>query len=209
MLFDTVSHMMKTAIYARISTKDKGQDTDNQMLQLREYAAKQGWEIVAEYVDNVSGKTSNRPQFQQMLASASKREFDIVLFWSLDRFSREGTVETLNHLQRLLSYGVKWRSLQEQFIDSTGFFAEAITGFLAAIAKYERARLSERVLAGMARAKKKGTKSGRDIGRPKAEDDLKLVAKFRKLHDEGVSVRKMATALNVSPNTVMKLKAAS
>jgi DNA invertase Pin-like site-specific DNA recombinase len=197
----------KVALYARVSTKDKGQDTENQMIQLRDYASTQGWQIVTEYVDKASGKRSDREQFQQMFADASKRKFDILLFWSLDRFSREGTVETLTHLKRLVDYGVKWRSLQERYIDSTGHFAEAITGFLAAIASYERIRLSERVKAGLEKVKKYGSKSGLPIGRPKAEDDLKLVAKFRKLHDAGESVRKIAAELEISTTTVQKLKA--
>jgi DNA invertase Pin-like site-specific DNA recombinase len=75
----------RIVLCARVSTKDKGQDTENQLAQLREFAAKQDWTIVHEYVDHVSGKTAEkRPQFQAMLAAASRREFDLVLFWSLD-----------------------------------------------------------------------------------------------------------------------------
>ncbi|MGA9390595.1 MAG: recombinase family protein [Candidatus Sulfotelmatobacter sp.] len=79
------------------------------------FCTKQGWEIVSEYIDRVSGKHSDREKFQAMFAAASRREFDVVVFWSLDRFSREGTVETLQHLQRLTSYGVAWRSFTEQY----------------------------------------------------------------------------------------------
>ena len=91
--------MMKTAIYARVSTKDGRQDAENQLKQLRTFAATQGWEIVHEYVDKASGKRGDRDHFQKMFTAASKREFDFLLFWSLDRLSREGTVKTLNHLQ--------------------------------------------------------------------------------------------------------------
>ena len=116
---------MKTALYARVSTKDKGQDTENQLLQLRAFAASQKWTITIEYIDRASGKRGDREQFQKMFAAASRREFDVLLFWSLDRLSREGTVETLNHLQRLTSYGVNYRSFTEQYLDSTGIFKEA------------------------------------------------------------------------------------
>jgi DNA invertase Pin-like site-specific DNA recombinase len=68
-----------------------------------------------------------------MFSAASKREFDILLFWSLDRFSREGTVATLNHLERLTGYGVNYRSFTEQYLDSTGIFKEAVIGILAAM----------------------------------------------------------------------------
>jgi len=94
-----------------------------------------------------------------MFDAASKRQFDVLLFWSLDRLSREGTVETLNHLQRLTSYGVHWRSFTEQYLDSTGIFREAVIGILAAVAKQERVRISERVQAGLARASAKEGRS--------------------------------------------------
>jgi DNA invertase Pin-like site-specific DNA recombinase len=193
------------ALYARVSTKDKGQDTENQLCQLRQFAEKQGWRIAAEYVDRATGKRSDREQFQRMFTAASKREFDVLLFWSLDRLSREGVVETLNHLQRLTSYGVNYRSFTEQYLDSTGIFKEAVIGILAAVAKQERVRLSERTIAGLQRAKTQG----RVGGRPKAEDDPKLMQRFRKLHSEGLSVRKIATALEISTTTVQKLKDAA
>src|SRR5438876_438065 len=78
------------AIYCRISTRDKGQDFTNQLLALREFAAKQGWIIANEYIDQQSAKDDDRPAFRQMFEDASKRRFDVLLFWSLDRLSREG-----------------------------------------------------------------------------------------------------------------------
>ena len=147
---------MRTALYARVSKKDGKQDTETQLRQLRQFAATQGWQITAEYVDRASGKRSDREQFQKMFAAASRREFDVLLFWSLDRLSREGVVETLNHLQRLTSYGVNYRSFTEQYLDSTGIFKEAVIGILAAVAKQERVRLSERTLAGLERARAQG-----------------------------------------------------
>lgn len=192
------------ALYGRVSTKDK-QDVDNQLIQLRDFAQKQGWSIFAEYVDRASGKRSDRDQFQQMFIAASKRQFDILLFWSLDRLSREGVVETLNHLQRLTSYGVNWRSYTEQYLDSTGIFKEAVIGILAAIAKQERVRLSERTIAGLERARAQG----RVGGRPKAEDDFRLVARFQKLRETGASTRRIAAELGISPTTVQKLSLAA
>src|SRR5262249_54092308 len=106
---------MNVALYTRVSTKDRGQDVANQIRQLREFCTKQGWTVVREYADEASGKHSDREQFQQMFEAASRREFDCVLFWSLDRFSREGVYETLQHLQRLTSYGVAYRSFTEQY----------------------------------------------------------------------------------------------
>ena len=91
---------MTAALYARVSTRDKGQNNDNQLLELRGFAECLGFAVYREYCDQESGGTAERPQFQQLLLDAHQRRFDVVLFWSLDRFSREGVTETLNHLQR-------------------------------------------------------------------------------------------------------------
>src|SRR2546425_1540361 len=138
------------AIYCRISTRDKGQDFTNQLLALREFAAKQGWIIANEYIDQQSAKDDDRPAFRQMFEDASRRKFDLVLFWSLDRLSREGVLETLQHLNRLTACGVGYKSFTEQYLDSCGIFKDAVIGILAVIAKQERVRLSERTKAGLA-----------------------------------------------------------
>ena len=193
---------MRTAIYARVSTKDGRQDTENQLRQLRAFAETQGWPVVHEYVDRASGKRGDREEFQKMFAAASRREFDCLLFWSLDRLSREGTVETLNHLQRLTGHGVNYRSFTEQYLDSTGIFKEAVIGILAAVAKQERVRLSERTIAGLQRAKAQG----RVGGRPKVEDaEPKLAAKIGRLRSGGMSIRGIAKEVEKSPNTVLRL----
>ena len=138
-----------------------------------------------------------------MFAAASKREFDCLLFWSLDRLSREGTVETLNHLQRLTGYAVVYRSFTEQYLDSTGIFKDARSD------RYTRSRgeagagwLSERTRAGLERAKAQG----RIGGRPKAEDqDHKLVARIERLRSQGQSIRSIASEVGRSPNTILRL----
>jgi DNA invertase Pin-like site-specific DNA recombinase len=92
---------MRVAVYARVSTKDKGQSTDNQMPDLRRYAQVHGWDIYKEYAEKESGSTANRTEFKKLFADAHQRKFDLVLFWSLDRFSREGALQTLQHLNTL------------------------------------------------------------------------------------------------------------
>src|SRR5579864_2592509 len=104
---------IRIALYARVSTKDKGQDHENQLMELRQFVAhksNEGWVRAREYVDKASGKTADRPAFRRLFEDASRKRFDMVLFWSLDRFSREGVLETLQHLQRLSSNGVEWFS---------------------------------------------------------------------------------------------------
>jgi DNA invertase Pin-like site-specific DNA recombinase len=196
---------MNAALYARVSTKDKGQDATNQLRQLRDFCAKQGWKIVTEYTDKVSGKHSDREQFQKMFAAASRREFDLVLFWSLDRFSREGTVETLQHLQRLTAYGVAWRSFTEQYLDSTGIFKDAVIGILAAVAKQERVRLSERVQAGLERAKAQGRVGGRPRVRRDRDRDAKVI---RQMRDAGQSYGEIADELGRSKADVFRVATA-
>jgi DNA invertase Pin-like site-specific DNA recombinase len=167
--------IVKTAIYARVSTKK--QETLNQLAQLREFAGKQGWETTAEYVDvvSVSGK-KERPQFLAMMQDASQRKFDLLLFWSLDRLSREGIVKTIGYLEQLKGWQVGWRSYTQSFLDTGNEMVNGIVlSVLAAVAQQERLTISERTLAGLKRARK----AGKVLGRPLAEVDMKVVEKRR------------------------------
>ncbi|MVN77757.1 resolvase [Hymenobacter sp. HMF4947] len=186
---------MRVALYARVSTKDKGQTNENQLRELRAFAQRLGYSLYKEYCDQESGGSAERPQFQQLFVDAHQRRFDVVLFWSLDRFSREGVTETLNHLQRLTAAGVQFKSFTEQYLDSTGMFREAIIGFLAAIAKQERVRFSERIKAGQAR-------SNKAPGRPALADEL--VAEVRRLRGEGLTLKRIQLATGVPVATIHK-----
>ena len=192
---------MKIALYARVSTKDKGQDTENQLVQLREFAAKQGWHITREYIDHETGSTSDRAQFQGMFADASRRKFDLLLFWSLDRLSREGALETLQHLNRLTSYGVDYKSFTEQYLDSCGIFKDAIISIMATLAKQERVRLSERTKAGLAIARSRG----RQIGRPRLSTQPVEIARLKA---QGLSLRAIGRELGISEGSVRRLAVA-
>jgi len=189
---------MKVALYSRVSTKDKGQDVENQQRQLKEFAKKQNWTIIHEFSDFKSGKTSDRTQFQRMLVAASKREFDVLLFWSLDRLSREGALETLQHLQRLTAYGVAYRSFTEPYLDSLGAFRDGVISILACLARQERIRLSERTLSGLARARA----LGRVGGRPRLACDRNRVLK---LHAAGKSLAAISRELKVSKTSVHRI----
>ena len=207
-LYDTLVAAMKqriatikrVALYARVSTKDGRQDTENQLIALREYCGKQGWEITGEYVDHETGGTSKRPHFQRMFADARARQFDLVLFWSLDRLSREGVSATLNHLERLTAAGVNWRSFTEEYLDSCGIFRDAVLSILATIAKQERVRRSERAAAAIARLRRAGHTE--HLGRPRLVVDR---AKARQLHEQGLSVRKIARQMGLSIATAHRI----
>jgi DNA invertase Pin-like site-specific DNA recombinase len=77
-----------------------------------------------------------------MMEDARVRKFELILFWALDRFSREGTLQTLKHLERLTSYGVNWRSYSEQYLDSLGPFRDGVLAILACIAQQEKTRIN-------------------------------------------------------------------
>jgi DNA invertase Pin-like site-specific DNA recombinase len=196
--YDWVMKPHRIVLYARVSTKGKGQDTKNQLAQLRDYCAKQDWTVVHEYIDHASAKTGDRPQFKAMMDAASRHEFDLVLFWSLDRFSREGVLETLQYLRTLTSYGTGWKSFTEQYLDSCGVFRDAVLSILATIAKQERIRLSERVTAGLDRARKQG----RVGGRPRVVTDRVKVAKLR---EAGHSLNQIATVMGLPKTTVARI----
>ena len=192
---------MRVALYTRVSTQHKGQETANQLLQLRECCQAQHWSVLQEYEDHESGGKSERTAFQQMLRDAAARRFDVLFFWSLDRLTREGTLATLKYLELLESYGVRWRSLTEPWIDSAGPFRDVIISLLASLAKQERVRISERVRAGLTRARQYGTRSGRSIGRPRSVFDRDRVLELRR---QRFSWRKIAKIIGVSPTTVRR-----
>lgn len=185
---------MKVGIYSRVS-KDTS-DNANQLMILREYCQKMNYEIYAEYVDVISGGSPNRPEFNRMMHDASKRKYDLLFFFALDRLTREGTRKTIQYLQMLDDYGVTYKSYTEQYIDSSGIFKDVIIALLSTLAKQERIRISERVKAGLERSRQQG----RIGGRP-ALDESKI-SKIRKLRNNGISIIGIAKELKISRGTV-------
>jgi DNA invertase Pin-like site-specific DNA recombinase len=188
---------VKVAIYARTSTDDGRQELTNQTRELHAYAERMGWTVVAEFHDQVSGRKAERPQLQNALEAGRKRQYDVLLFWSLDRLSRQGVLPTLLLLNQLSQYGVKYRSLQEQWIDSLGAFSDAIIGILATVAKFEAERLSCRVRSGLERARSQG----KALGRPRVVVDRSKIAKLRK---QGLSLREIAAKTGKSAMTIQR-----
>lgn len=189
---------MKVVLYARVSTTKESQDTENQILAMKAACRNQGWTIVKEFEDRQSGKTEEREQFQAMFAYLAKTKGCVVYFWALDRLSREGTLETLQHLKRINDLGHDWKSHTENYLHSVGPFRDAIIAILAALAKQQRIRLSERVQAGLERVRQNGSRSGRAIGRPKIEFDEE---RGRKLVED-LGVRQAAEEMGIKPSTL-------
>lgn len=191
----TAAKGTRCALYGRVSTGK--QENENQLHQLREFAAKEGWQIVDEYVDTVTGSgKEKRPAFDRMMLAASQHRFDVLLFWKLDRLSREGVRRTIEYLTKLDAYGVRWRSFQEPYFDSCGFMRDAVISIMAALAQQERINISERTKAGLARAKRKGVVLGA------ARHDID-VHDVRKRQKAGEGLRAIAAQLRVSPATLV------
>lgn len=153
---------MRTVLYIRVSTNK--QDASNQALQLRDYCQKMGYEVLHEYVDIISGKEEKRPAYDQMFSDARKRLFDALVFWDLSRFSRAGTLHTLQRLKELDNLGILWHSYQDAYLSSVGSFKDVVISIMATLAKVEREKISERTKAGLARAKAEGRVGGRKKG---------------------------------------------
>ncbi|MBC8378252.1 MAG: recombinase family protein [Planctomycetes bacterium] len=187
---------MRAVIYARVSTTD--QKPENQIRELEAYAAKQGWEIVQTITDKVSGtkQAKDRAGLSKVLNMANQGKFDVLLFWSLDRLSREGTRETLCYLQTLTDRGVKWHSYTEEYLSSLGAFADVVISILSTLAKQERIRISERTKAGLERARK----DGKTLGRPKGKRSAKTTNQIRlvkQLRAEGHNFSKIGEQLGI------------
>ena len=149
-------------MYVRVST-DK-QEAGNQSVQLRDYACRKDYVVVGEYVDVISGKEERRPDYDRLFVDAHKKLFDSVLFWDLSRFSRGGTLFTLQKLRELENAGVDWESFQEPFIRSAGVFKDVVIAIFVSVAKIERLKISERTKAGLARLVRDGKVLGRPVG---------------------------------------------
>jgi DNA invertase Pin-like site-specific DNA recombinase len=188
---------MRVAIYARVSTKDKGQDTENQLYQLRAFAEQHGT-IYKVYTDQESGGKAGRSEFKQLLLEAYQQRFDLVVFWRLDRFSREGALATLRYLKELKDHGVNYKSFTEPYLDSLGPFGDVIVSMLATIAAQDLIKISENTKAALAKKKAAGVQ----LGAP--TKSVEVVAQVRRLKASGISNQAIARALQMSPSTVAK-----
>ncbi len=195
---------MNAALYARVSKANGDQTPDNQLDQLQDWAERLGCTIDPGhvYVDKQTGSTDARPALQRMLQAAHRREFDVVLVAALDRISRGGAASLSGILARLAAAGVAIRSLRESWLDSTNpLTSELLVSIFGWLAKCEREQLIERTKAGIARARKHGTRSGRPIGRPRILLDPLRV---RRTVERAGSLRQAAAVLNVSVRSIRR-----
>jgi len=184
---------MKIAVYGRVSTNK--QECETQLVDLREYAAQRGFEIVEEYVDRLTGTKDSRPALNRLMLDAKQRKFDAVLVWKLDRWGRS-LQHLVNSLAELQALGVQFISFRDG-LDLTTPAGRLQFHIIAAMAEFERSLIVERTKAGLRRARREG----KTLGRPTAEVDL---AKVRKLQSAGLSLRAIAAKVGWSPSLLCK-----
>jgi DNA invertase Pin-like site-specific DNA recombinase len=196
---------MRIALHARVSTSDKGQDPRNQILELRRYSeTKANSSIpIIEYLEQetATGK-KRRPVFEKMLQDAERGRFEVLVIWALDRLSREGPLKTMLLLDRLHRAGVKVKSLKEPWLEPDSPTYDLLLPIFAWIAKQEALRISERVRAGLNRAKE----NGKTLGRPRVSLDAVRITSLRK---QGLSWEAIAHELAVGEGTVRRAALAS
>lgn len=183
----------RVAIYARVSTVDKGQDPETQLVGLREYATRRGFVLAGEYVDYASGLRDDRPQYRRLVEAARKRHIDVVLVWRYDRFARstQALVQALHEFQHL---GVDFISSQEH-IDTTTPQGAMIFTVMASLAQFESALISARVKAGMARARAQGKRIAR------APLPATVQRRIATLYHQGLSIHQISRQLGIGYGT--------
>jgi DNA invertase Pin-like site-specific DNA recombinase len=192
---------VNAALYARVSTKDKGQDPELQLTELREFAAKRGWQVVGEFVDvGVSGSKDSRPQLDAMMRLAKGRKVDVIACWKLDRFGRS-LRHLVDALEELKAVGCAFVSLRDN-LDLTTPAGRMMFHVIGAMAEFERELIRERVRAGLAHARSKGRVGGRPKVRRERDPDAKLI---RKMRDAGQSYGEIADELGRSKASVYRI----
>jgi DNA invertase Pin-like site-specific DNA recombinase len=180
----------RACLWLRVSTDSKGQDPELQRADLEGVCQQRNWQIVKVYEveESAFGKTP-RQQFQAMLEDARKGKFEVLVVWSLDRFSREGEWSVSRIMAALQDWNIRFYSYNEPFLDTTGPFAGFLIPLFAWLARQESIRKGKAVKLGMEKARAKG----KAIGRPAVVDkvDAALVVQLRK---EGKSWREIAGA---------------
>ena len=189
----------RVAFYLRVSTT--GQTVENQRRELQELADRSGWQVVAVYQDDgISGTKGRerRPQFDAMLKAATRRQFDMIAAWSLDRLGRS-LQDLVGFLSEIKGAGVDL-FLHKQALDTSTSSGRAMFGMVSVFAEFEADIIKERVNAGLARARAEGKR----LGRPRV--DAKTIEKVRAELSRGTGMLKTAKLLSVGVGTVQRIR---
>lgn len=187
---------IRCALYGRVSTTGHGQSCDMQVAELREFAARRGWQVADEYVDTgVSGSKERRPQLDRLLSDCRKRRVDVVAVYRFDRFARSLRM-LVNALDEFRALDISFVSLHEN-VDTTTPNGRLVFGIFASIAEFERELARGRILSGLALARARGVR----FGRPPVVVDREQVTALRA---QGASWRTISKRLGVSRATAMR-----
>lgn len=187
----------RAAIYCRVSTAD--QSCERQERDLTAFAGRAGYDITATFKETGSGAKLDRAERKKVMALAQSRQIDVILVTELSRWGRS-TIDLLNTLRELESWKVSIIAMNGMAFDLSSPHGRMLATLLSGIAEFERDLISERVKSGLAAAKARGRKLGRQVGvRPKSD---RLAPKVLALIDEGRSYRWIARDLGISKNTV-------
>jgi DNA invertase Pin-like site-specific DNA recombinase len=200
---------MRCSLYARCSTLDR-QDPETQLLALRQYAAARGWEVVGEYVDRSSAvNLRGRVAWKEVLGLAARRRIDAILVARLDRAFRS-MVHLTTTIEQLRASGVALVSLSEPWVNTaeSSPMADLVRNILGSVAEFERGLISERVRAGMARAKKQGAPVGRPAALKRDGKAEQVGAILHAIRTGAMSQREAARTLGVGRATIQRLLAA-
>lgn len=186
----------RAALYARVSTSNKGQDVEVQLRELRELASRMNWEATEFIDEGQSGRKESRPAFDRMMSDVRRRRFDIVACWRLDRLSR-GLRHAVNTLTEFRELGVEFISVRDG-LNFSGPLGLALYALVAALAEAEVEALRERTIAGLRNARAKGKRLGRPL---MGEASIEQMTALR---SDGLSQRKIAARLGVSHSYVCR-----
>lgn len=190
----------RAAIYARVSTD--GQTTENQLRELRLVAERTGWPIIQEFVDQgISGAKGReqRPAFNALWKGATRREFDVVMVWAVDRLGRSLT-HLVNFLSEIHAKNVDL-FIYQQGIDTTTPAGKALFGMMGVFAEFERSMIQERVKAGIKRVRANGQRWGR---RMIEETDPAICIKILELRQQGLGMAAIGKQVGLSSRTVWR-----
>jgi putative DNA-invertase from lambdoid prophage Rac len=187
----------RAVIYLRVSTTD--QSTENQLPELERICEEKGWGIVEVLEEESSAWEGRRENFQQLFEMAHRQEYDVLVVWSLDRLDRRGIQETLQSLKRLDEHDIQFYSYQEPYLSTLeAHTRELIISVLSWVAQMESERRSERVKAGLQRARE----NGKDLGRPKKANDREREMIRKMYHDDNLSMGTIADKTDLSKGTI-------
>lgn len=194
------------AIYARVSTANKGQDPMMQTREMRDYCKRRKWKLFSQYVDNgFSGAKDSRPELDRLMSDARRKRFQVVVVWKFDRFARSVS-HLLDAFETFSALGIEFVSLSEE-LDTATPAGKLVFTILGAVSELERSLIAERVRAGIRNARAKGIRIGRPPLRSFSDEEIRAIRAARR--KARVSVRQLAKQFGTTQWMIQRLAKAA